>query len=155
MKDLGRLRQAFEATHEPLVRELERRVGEGDEQGAADISALLAVHQQAYFFLFVAQFEAFVSDTLDLVLKQGRAAADWRERRVWEALGERAIPAIPFLTRLALLTDRGRPEYATVKALYTDRNRIAHGTLLASPVDPIAVAAELERIAALITQESP
>ncbi len=51
-----------------------------------------------------------------------------------------------FLRRLALLTDKGSPDYATVRELYEDRNAIAHGSLVETKPNVKVVATILSGI---------
>lgn len=154
MKHADDVLEAYRLTDAEFRARLSVLIAEGRDDEALRLRHRKSINDQAYLFLLVAQFEDFVTSRVSALIASGLASADWRERRVWQALAERPISRIPFLTRLALLTDRGRPEYATVKRIYDARNLIAHGTMLSVSVDPVEVATELDRIASLL-QDAP
>lgn len=79
------------------------------------------------YLLLFAQFEAEVNRRCIMLIEQHKQLADWRLRRVWDALDVKNIGNTPFLRRLSLLIDKGLPIYAALKDLYSERNDIAHG----------------------------
>jgi hypothetical protein len=85
-------------------------------------------NDQAYFLYLFTRFEAAVNAATDVVLS-GRMAltTSWSERRIWQAWSRVAVRDIGFLSKVEVLTDKGRSDYATIKGFYDGRNTIAHG----------------------------
>ncbi|MCK1390110.1 hypothetical protein [Bradyrhizobium sp. 1] len=85
-------------------------------------------NDQAYFLYLFTRFEAAVNDAV-MVVRDNRILPTiaWSERRMWETLNRREIKDVAFLTRVEILIDKSRSEYATVKAYYEGRNKVAHG----------------------------
>lgn len=90
-------------------------------QASADVS------RSGLYLMLFAQFEADVNRRCANLIKLHKDKEIWQERRVWDALDEKNISNTPFLRRLSLLIDKGRPIYAALQKLYLERNLIAHG----------------------------
>lgn len=92
-----------------------------------ELYLLSNITANAYFFMLFARFEHLVTEMALAQAAAGRQAPVFSDRRVWAVLD---VKKMDFLRRLALLTDKGSSDYATVKELYEDRNAIAHGSLV-------------------------
>lgn len=101
------------------------------------------VNDSAYFFMLFARFEHLVTEFALARAAVGRQSSVPADRRVWTVIDVRKMD---FLRRLALLTDKGSPDYATVKELYEDRNAIAHGSLIETKPNVKVIAAKLSGI---------
>ncbi|MDG5495677.1 hypothetical protein [Niveispirillum sp. BGYR6] len=108
-----------------------------------ELYLLSKITANAYFFMLFARFEHLVTQLALSEAETGRKASISRERRVWSVIDVRKMD---FLRRLALLTDKGSPDYATVKELYEDRNAIAHGSLIETKPNVKVIAAKLSGI---------
>lgn len=108
-----------------------------------ELYQLSRITANAYFFMLFARFEHQVTQLGLTEADAGRKAPTPRDRRVWAVLDVRKMD---FLRRLALLTDKGSPDYATVKELYEDRNAIAHGSLIETKPNVKVIAAKLSGI---------
>lgn len=82
------------------------------------------------FLVLFARFEAEINARCEALIRTEKARTDWRDRRAWEAYDDKRVSNIPFLRRLALLIDKGRPIYAALQKLYLERNDIAHDAKL-------------------------
>lgn len=107
------------------------------------------VNRLAYFLLLFSQLEAEVNQLCQDLIRQRRASPVWAERRAWDILehSDDRLRSIPFLNRVALLTDKGGTVYKRVKQLYEIRNKIAHGDLQIESLDVAQIAKDIERIA--------
>jgi hypothetical protein len=85
-------------------------------------------NDQAYFLYLFTRFEAEVNTSIETLLS-GRLSftAAWSERRIWQAWSRSPVRDIAFLSKMEVLTDKGRNDYATAKQYYEGRNTIAHG----------------------------
>ena len=102
-------------------------------------------NDQAYFILMFAAFEDLVRRKFQQVRNRHAAAEKpWKTRRVWQELS----PEAPFLTKLAVLTEKGQSNFNAIRSLYRNqRNRIAHGDFAAvGPIVIPIVHSELVRI---------
>jgi HD superfamily phosphohydrolase len=87
-------------------------------------ATLRRYNDHAYFVMLFAQLEQHVNDQCENLIAHRRKKAKWTSRRPWDSLD---VDRMDFLRRVSLLTDKGRPTYARVKAYYSIRNDIAHG----------------------------
>ncbi|OYQ32320.1 hypothetical protein CHU95_16070 [Niveispirillum lacus] len=99
----------------------------GHDDHFVELYHLSIIAANAYFFMLFARFEHRVTELAMIRVEAGRQATIASDRRVWAVLD---VKKMDFLRRLALLTDKGSSDYATVKELYEDRNAIAHGSLV-------------------------
>ncbi|MFY8092028.1 MAG: hypothetical protein ACOVN0_00980 [Niveispirillum sp.] len=126
------------------IRDSIGRPAHHEESPSSDGSHHLSnIADSAYFFMLFARFEHLVTEMAVAHVDKGRRRADPADRRVWSVLDVRKMD---FLRRLALLTDKGSPDYATVRELYEDRNAIAHGRLIETKPNVKVVAAKLSGI---------
>jgi hypothetical protein len=108
-----------------------------------ELYLLSKITANACFFMLFARFEHLVTELALTRANDGRHTRNISERRVWAVIDVRKMD---FLRRLALLTDKGSPDYATVKELYEDRNAIAHGSLIETKPNVKVIAAKLSGI---------
>jgi hypothetical protein len=88
-------------------------------------------NDQAYFLYLFTRYEAAVNSATDVLLNAPLASTTpWSERRVWQAWARVPIPDIALLSKVEILTDKGRQDYAIAKQYYDGRNTIAHGGIL-------------------------
>lgn len=120
-----------------------------DPERAQERDRLIAVNANAYSLLLFSQLEAEVNQLCQDLIRQRRASPVWAERRAWDILehSDDRLRSIPFLNRVALLTDKGGTVYKRVKELYEIRNKIAHGDLQIESLDVAQIAKDIERIA--------
>lgn len=133
---------------------------EGEEQAGGPFLEgsirLRSINDQAYFVLLFSQLEAEVNRLCAELIRHKQAQSDWWDRRAWDILDPREKPlrAISLMNRVALLTAKGGRVYNRVKELYEARSMIAHGELLAAPLDLAKIAKEMQDIASQL-QERP
>jgi len=85
-------------------------------------------NDQAYFLYLFTRFEAEVdAAVVALLVTRAGSSSPWLERRVWQAWSRVPIRDIAFLSKVEVLTDKGRNDYARAKEYYDGRNTIAHG----------------------------
>lgn len=120
-----------------------------DPERVQERDRLIAVNANAYSLLLFSQLEAEVNQLCQDLIRQRRASPIWAERRAWDILehSDDRLRSIPFLNRVALLTDKGGTVYKRVKELYEIRNKIAHGDLQIESLDVAQIAKDIERIA--------
>ncbi|MDP4022393.1 hypothetical protein Q8W71_07150 [Methylobacterium sp. NEAU 140] len=109
----------------------ERTAFQADDDAAFDRAAQARQrNDQAYFLYLFTRYEAAVNAAIDTLLR-GRAdpSASWADRRVWQAWSRLPVRDIPLLSKVEVLTDKGRGDYATSKQYYEGRNAIAHGAI--------------------------
>lgn len=107
----------------------EQRAFQEDDDSAFD-QAIEARQRndQAYFLYLFTRFEAAVNAATEALLHMQLASATtWSERRIWQAWSRGPIRDIALLSKVEVLTDKGRQDYATIKGYYDGRNAIAHG----------------------------
>lgn len=100
-----------------------------DDDPAFD-SALKARRRndQAYFLYLFTRYEAAVNAAVETLLATRRSSSTpWSERRVWQAWSRAAVREIQLLSKVEVLTDKGRADYAAARTYYDGRNTIAHG----------------------------
>lgn len=120
-----------------------------DPERVQERDRLIAVNANAYSLLLFSQLEAEVNQLCLDLIRRRRASPVWAERRAWDILehSDDRLRSIPFLNRVALLTDKGGTVYKRVKELYEIRNKIAHGDLQIESLDVAQTAKDIERIA--------
>jgi hypothetical protein len=104
------------------------------------------VNNQAYFMLMFAQFEAMVREAARALVNSRSNGARGLNRNAWRMID---VARISFMDKVALLTDRGGSDYASVRLLYHRRNDIAHGNFAA--VGPITITADYAEFLRLIS----
>ena len=112
---------AFEAT--------ETEAFENNDDTAYDNARLARDrNDQAWFLYLFTRFEEKVNhSSRSLLTTRLQTAPDWSERRIWQAWSRIDIPDIAFLSKVEVLTDKSKHDYATIKTCYEGRNTIAHG----------------------------
>ncbi len=117
---------------------------ENDEAAFDQAGRALKDNDQAYFLYLFTRFEAEVTAAFETLATAGLSAATaWRERRVWQAWARGSGRDIGFLSKVEILTDKGRPDYATIKRYYDGRNTIAHGRVWDEEFSVPAVAQDM------------
>jgi hypothetical protein len=85
-------------------------------------------NDQAYFLYLFTRFEAEVNAGVETLLTARTiSSAAWTERRVWQAWSRSPVSEISFLSKVEVLTDKARTDFAKAKDYYYGRNTIAHG----------------------------
>ncbi len=85
-------------------------------------------NDQAYFLYLFTRLEAEVDATVGkLLVARTGSSVPWSDRRVWQAWSRNQIQDIALLSKVEVLTDKGRTDYAQIKQYYDERNKIAHG----------------------------
>jgi hypothetical protein len=107
----------------------EQKAFENNDDGAFDHAGLARQHNdQAYFLYLFSRFEAEVNASSEALLaKRLASTAIWSERRIWQAWSRGPVRDIAFLSKVEVLTDKGRQDYATIREYYDGRNTIAYG----------------------------
>lgn len=102
-------------------------------------------NEQAFFVMLFAQFEDYVNRQCEKLITRRASSTKWAHRRIWETIDVSKLTRFPFRHRVALLTEKGRSDYATIINYYKIRCDIAHGN--SSPtVSVITVANDLLEI---------
>lgn len=85
-------------------------------------------NDQAYFLYLFTRFEDEVNRAVDAIVASNAAPTiPWPERRIWQAWSRTSIKDIALLSKVEVLVDKGRSDYAVIKEYYIGRNAIAHG----------------------------
>ncbi len=85
-------------------------------------------NDQAYFLYLFTRLEAEVDAAVGKLLAARTGSSISRsDRRVWQAWSRSQIQDIALLSKVEVLTDKGRTDYAQIKQYYDERNKIAHG----------------------------
>lgn len=141
----GRITDAYGIADEAIRARIGPPPGAVSSVEFDELYQLLELTANAYFFMLFARFEQLVTERALARVEMGRRSPNLGEGRVWWVLDVRKMD---FLRRLALLTDKGSPDYATVKELYEDRNAIAHGKLAETKPNVMVLATILSGIIA-------
>ncbi len=135
--------EAYEIAADAIRNCIDRPVHNEDNPSSDGANHLSKITDSAYFFMLFAGFEHLITEMALAHVDKGRRLEEPADRRVWSVLDVRRMD---FLRRLALLTDKGSPDYATVRELYEDRNAIAHGSLIETKPNVKVIAAKLSGI---------
>jgi hypothetical protein len=117
------------AMADAVFADAERQAYQADDEAAFDNAGRARQrNDQAYFLYLFTRFEAEVNTSIETLLS-GRlsSTAAWSERRIWQAWSRSPVRDIAFLSKMEVLTDKGRNDYATARQYYEGRNTIAHG----------------------------
>jgi hypothetical protein len=108
---------------------VEQKAFQNNDDVAFDQAGLARQHNdQAYFLYLFSRFEAEVNVASEALLAERLAStAGWSERRIWQAWSRVPVRDIAFLSKVEVLTDKGRRDYAAIREYYDGRNTIAHG----------------------------
>jgi hypothetical protein len=108
---------------------VEHQAYQDDDDAAFDRAVDARQHNdQAYFLYLFSRFEEEVNILSEALLANRLGTlATWSDRRVWQAWSRGSVRDITFLSKVEVLTDKGRQDYATIKRYYDGRNTIAHG----------------------------
>lgn len=118
----------YEVIDEYLAIVEQRALQSGDENTFNRANRARQLNDQAYFLYLFTRFEAEVSSAVeDLLARRTDAAIAWTEQRIWQAWSRVRVSDIAFLSKMEVLTDKRRADYATAKRYHDGRNRIAHG----------------------------
>lgn len=103
-------------------------------------------NDEAYFLFMFTRLEDHVKTLSELLIDQKVATlTDWRARRTWEILQIRK-ERMPFMDRVALLTEINQADYSLIKRYYKQRNNIAHGGTFTTPINITTVVADMKRL---------
>lgn len=117
-------------------------------------SAFRQINDCAYFVLLFAQFEDEVNRLCGDLVRVRQTTGDWNERRAWQIIDAGRIQSLPFLSRVALLTEKGGNAFNRVRELYAIRNEIMHSGTTERQLEIERFAGELTDIARAL-QEAP
>lgn len=84
-------------------------------------------NDQSYFLYLFTRFEAEVNSAVKLIVQNRITGITWQERRIWEAWSRVGVEDVHFMSKVEVLTDKSRADYATIKEYYDGRNEVAHG----------------------------
>ena len=119
--------------HATIDRQLQARESEAIRKGhsrkAYQAGRQRQLNDHVYFLMLFAQFEKFISDKSQDVIRLRKKMATWKSRRAWDIIDHQNIERLPFMNRIALLTEKGKTDYNIIYQLYKDRNSLAHGQL--------------------------
>ena len=102
-------------------------------------------NDQAYFLYLFTRFEYEVNKGVaSLIASRLALGATWSDQRIWDAWTRNEIKDIPFLSRVEVLLDKSKGEYASIKKLYKSRNEISHGGILEGQFLIAVVAQQLD-----------
>lgn len=117
-------------------------------------ATLRRINDCAYFVLLFAQFEDEVNRLCERLVRERQEAGGWDERRAWHIIDAGRIQSLPFLSRIALLTEKGGTRFNRVRELYAIRNEIMHSGTTDRQLEIERFAGELIDIARAL-QEAP
>jgi hypothetical protein len=121
---------------------------DADDDAAFDAANQQRKHNdQAYFLYLFTRFEREVNLAVTQLLSVRAAGTlPWTDTRIWDAWSRTNIENISFLSKVQVLTDKGRTDYRDVQEYYEPRNTIAHGDDLTGSVAILAVAQKMHDI---------
>jgi hypothetical protein len=121
---------------------------DADDDAAFDAANLQRKHNdQAYFLYLFTRFEREVNVAVTQLLSVRAAGSlPWADKRIWDAWARTDIERIWFLSKVEVLTDKGRMDYRDVQEYYDARNTIAHGDDVTGSVAILAVAQKMHDI---------
>lgn len=136
--------------HATLDRQLQAGESEAIRKGHTNKAQQLARQRQlndsVYFLMLFAQFERFINEKSQQAIRLRKKMSQWKSRRAWDIIDHRHIDRVPFINRVALLTEKGKSDYNLIQQLYEDRNSLAHGKLLDTTVSLLSTANSLQLI---------
>ncbi len=104
-------------------------------------------NDQADFLYLFTRFEREVNLAVTQLLSvRGAGTLPWADKRIWDAWSRTNIENIWFLSKVEVLTDKGRTDYRDVQEYYEARNTTAHGDDLTGSVAILAVAQKMHDI---------
>ena len=115
---------------------------------AFDIAAVhRARNVQIHFLYLFTRFERSVNEAIERVLAHRRSdSLSWSDRRIWEAWARSDLKDIAFMSRVEILIEKSRADYAYVLQLYRSRNGIGHGGEWTQPYEIADVASRMDLI---------
>jgi len=84
-------------------------------------------NDQAYFLYLFTRFEDAVNRAVEVILANRVVGVQWTDRRIWEDWSRGDVREVSFLSRVRILMDKTRNDYANVQSYYNGRNKVAHG----------------------------
>src|SRR5262245_33904012 len=105
-------------------------------------------NDQAYFLYLFTRFEDAVNQAITVILGNHVPGISWSDRRIWEAWSKPGVEDITFMSKVEVLTDKSRQDYATIKEYYDGRNDVAHGGIWSEQFFIPAIAQTMDRICA-------
>lgn len=136
--------------HATIDRQLQASESEAIRKGhikkAHQVGRQRQLNDSVYFLMLFAQFERLINDKSQQVTRLRQKMSQWKSRRAWDIIDHKNIDKVPFINRVALLTEKGKSDYNVIQQLYQDRNSLAHGKLLDTTVSLLAAANSLQLI---------
>lgn len=112
----------------------------------AKYSSKRQLNDEAYFLFMFTRLEDRVKTlSLQLITRKFNSHIDWKRKRTWEILYKRR-DRIPFMDRVALLTEINQPDYQLINSYYQQRNSIAHGGTFLVPIIISNVVTDMQRL---------
>src|SRR5947209_6376101 len=72
-------------------------------------------NDQAYYIMLFAQLERFIDDECRNLIDKKKKSPVWKNRRLWDST---EADRLPFLRKVALLTERGSATYNKISQYY-------------------------------------
>ena len=83
------------------------------------------LNDQAYLLHLFTRYEAAVNSATETLLDAQRGSGTpWSECRIWQAWSRVPVRDIAFLSKVEVLTDKGRTDYARAKEFYDGRTSL-------------------------------
>lgn len=104
------------------------------------------LNDHAYYLFMFTRLEDHVREqSSNLIVEMQGNLRYWKQRRAWDVFPkERDSDRIFFLSRVALLIDKGSHYYQKIKQYYDLRNTLGHGGNFSSPILIPTVVADFE-----------
>lgn len=124
-------------------KELQART-KGHHKKESTYSRKRQINDQAYFVFIFARLEDRIKTvTNKLIDSKVTTLTNWKTKRPWEKI--KSIERLDFMSRVALLTQKGYSNYKSINDYYKIRNVIAHGGIYTDPISIPGVIADMKR----------
>lgn len=124
MKNLPRLKAAYERLDDLIQQEIATAVQDGDEAGETKLAETKELLDYAFYVLCFGQFEREVNAVFEAAYQSRATNPDWTKRRGWDLDGYQDATRVPFKDRVALVIDRRKPAYGKILSDYAKRNHV-------------------------------
>lgn len=123
-----------------------RAISRGYNRQEFKISKKRELNDQAYFLFMFTRFEDRIKTLSEqLIIKKVASPINWSSKRTWSILNKRK-DRMPFMDRVALLTEIHQANYQLIEKYYKQRNNIAHGGTFTIPIDIQIVVEDMKRL---------
>lgn len=145
MRDSPRLLANYQRLDRTLAADQDAARARGDTGKVDQIQRDRDDLARSFTVLLFGQFEQTVNETFEAVRDRMKAHPAWQSRRGWDTdFLRRPVWRIPLADRLAVVMDRGDPDFQRIQDNFAiHRHGFAHGVLTSVPTPPAALVTTL------------